>query len=273
MVVSWRAMQRSDAPRSVIRSTLTLGSDEELDTQPTASPLALSPDGRRLAYVARSSGHHQLYVRNLDAFDAKLLPGTEGAQYPFFSPDGEAIAFFAGGKLKRVSIVSGSPAIVCDVPAITRGGSWSSQGFIVVPDPGGTGLMKVPESGGVPERVAINNADIEKLYLAWPHFLPDGRRLLVSIGTDPPSSATNRIAILSMETGEWTPLGARLPGAIHRLRPYRCFMRRTCARENSTQLSLISQRELRAAFPPRCWRECFDLKAPAAPILPRRRVR
>ena len=206
-VVWWFATRTPIAPEPIIRATLNLPADQELDTQPTASPLALSPDGRRVAYVARSEGRYQLYVRNLDAFDAKPLPGTEGARYPFFSPDGESIAFFAGGKLKKVSIVSGSPIIVCDAPSITRGGSWSSLGFIVVPDPGGTGLMKVPASGGVLERVAINNADTEKRYLAWPHFLPDGRRLLISTSPVPTWSVATRIAILSVETGEWTPLG------------------------------------------------------------------
>ena len=114
-------------------------------------PLALSPDGRRLAYVARRDGRNQLHIRDLDAFEAKLLPDTEGARHPFFSPDGQSIAFFAGGKLKRVSILGGAPVAICDAPVNGHAGTWSSQGIIVF-DPGASGLMQVEASGGVAER-------------------------------------------------------------------------------------------------------------------------
>jgi serine/threonine-protein kinase len=69
----------------------------------------ISPDGRRLVFAARSEGRAQLYLRNLDALEATPMADTGGAQYPFFSPDGEWVAFFADGKLKRVSIAGGAP--------------------------------------------------------------------------------------------------------------------------------------------------------------------
>ena len=104
--VAWLLSQgTSETTLVVSRTTVNLGTGEELDTQSAMMPLALSPDGRRLAYVARRDGRNELHVRELGAFEAKLLPGTEGARYPFFSPDGQSIAFFAGEKLKSVSIL------------------------------------------------------------------------------------------------------------------------------------------------------------------------
>ena len=103
-----------------------LPSNAELDAGQTAASLAISPDGRRLAFVARSEGRTRLYVRDFDTFTAKPIEGTDDAQYPFFSPDGESLAFFAGEKLKRVSITGGAPVPICDAPRF--GAAWGSWG-------------------------------------------------------------------------------------------------------------------------------------------------
>ncbi len=98
--------------------------------------LALSPDGRLLAFIAETTSGRQaqLFVRRLAQLEAVPLPGTENARDPFFSPDGEWIAFFADGKLKKVSATGGAAVTLCDAPA-GRGGTWAEDGTIAfVPD-------------------------------------------------------------------------------------------------------------------------------------------
>ena len=91
--------------------------------------MALSPDGTHLAYVASQGGTQQLYLRAMDSLEAKPIPGTDGAVNPFFSPDGQWLGFFAGGKLKKVS-VSGGAALTLGDAAFPLGASWGSQGMI-----------------------------------------------------------------------------------------------------------------------------------------------
>jgi Tol biopolymer transport system component len=190
-----------DGSSSPIRTTVVLGVGELLDTLNSSQPLALSPDGRSLVYAARREGDIRLYLRGLDAFDAKPLPGTDGAAYPFFSPDGAWVAFFADGKLKRQSIAGGSPITVCDVPLPARGGTWGPDGTIVVA--GANGLLRVPSGGGTPTPLGDQNADTSPR-LTWPHFLPDGRTLLatmVQVG-----QGESLIAV-SLATGASRPIG------------------------------------------------------------------
>ena len=189
----------------VTRTTLTLPPDHELDTGDGAGPLAISPNGQRVAYVATAGGRTRLYVRNLDAFGAEAIPGTEGAQYPFFAPDGEWMAFFADRKLKRVSIRGGSPLIVCDAATVGRGGTWGADGTIVF-DPGASGLMRVPATGGTPQVLSSRDPVMDRKNLSWPQFLPDGRSLLVTVVDR--SFVDASIAVLSIGTGEWHQLGA-----------------------------------------------------------------
>ena len=191
-----------DTRPAVTRLTVTLPPDQELDIGSEEMPIAISPDGRRLAYVAYSAGRRQLFLRNLDAFEARLIAGTEGAQYPFFSPDGRAVAFFADGKLKRVSLEGGSPVTVCDAPVIGRGGAWSADGTIVF-DPGVSGLMQVPAAGGRPERLTSQDPQMDARNLEWPQFLPGDRALLATIGRN----AESTLAVLSLDEGTWQQLG------------------------------------------------------------------
>ena len=117
-------------------------------TAPTASgavvgPLAVSPDGRRIAIVATSAdGKSQLWVRSLDTLTAQALAGTEGAFQPFWSPDSRFIGFFAGGKLKKIEVSGGPPITLCDAPD-PRGGTWNRDGVIVF---GPTATFGTPES-------------------------------------------------------------------------------------------------------------------------------
>jgi eukaryotic-like serine/threonine-protein kinase len=129
---------------------------------------ALSPDGRQLAISAPEEGQLRLRVRPLDALEARLLPGTEGARFPFWKPDGRAIGFFADGKLKTVPPEGGPPAIITNLDSVVLGATWSPQGVIVFSY--GRELYTVNEKGGAPA-LLYRGPGIP----FEPAFLPDGR--------------------------------------------------------------------------------------------------
>jgi serine/threonine protein kinase len=112
-----RLRSTSLAPESVSRLSIQLPPGQRVPSGARA-PLAISPDGRRVVYLARQSDGTQLYLRELDNFDARPLPGTENAQMPFFSPDGEWIGFFARRKLRKLSLNGESPLALADVPPL-----------------------------------------------------------------------------------------------------------------------------------------------------------
>ena len=119
----------------------------------------------------------QLYVRPLDQLQASPLPGTENARNPFFSPDGQWLAFFAGGKLKKVAVTGGAAVTLCDAPD-DRGGTWIDDRTIVFAPQGRSGLSRVSADGGVPEVVtSLDPADAEITH-RWPQALPGGRAVL-----------------------------------------------------------------------------------------------
>ncbi len=139
---------------------------------------AISPDGRAIAFVATSGGVPQLWVRLLDSVTPRALPGTDGARYPFWSPNGRSIAFFADGKLKRIDLSGGAPAAIAAAPS-PRGGTWNAQGTILFAPSAIDVLQRVPASGGTPVPVTSLPGRVESH--RWPHFLPDGRRFLYLI--------------------------------------------------------------------------------------------
>jgi len=138
--------------------------------------IALSPDGKTAAYVAAGNGRDGLWVRPLDRTSARLIPGTEGAFSPFWSPDNKSIAFFTGTKLERVELSGGSPLAICDV-AVGRGGAWSSDGRILF----GTlasGMFQVAASGGTPPApLTVPDDSRGQNSHRWPQMLPGGHFL------------------------------------------------------------------------------------------------
>ena len=145
-------------------------------TSGSTAPLSVSPDGRRIAFVAGSpDGKYILWVRSLDTLTAQALAGTEGASSPFWSPDGTTLGFFAGGKLKKIDISGGPATTLCDAPE-NRGGTWSRDGVIVFNPGNRTVLQKVSASGGVPTAATVLGQGEVGHYR--PSFLPDGRHFL-----------------------------------------------------------------------------------------------
>ncbi len=134
----------------------------------------ISPDETKLAFVAGDAKGARLWVRDLASGRTDALEGTDGAGFVFWSPDSRQVAFFAGGKLKKIEAGGGPVQILCDAPE-GRGGSWSSSGAIIFTPNIYESLYRVPEGGGTPEK--ITNAKP-----GWTHrnptFLPDGEHFL-----------------------------------------------------------------------------------------------
>jgi len=176
----WRA-SRPPAPARLMNINFDLGSDAALGT---VMPLILSPDGTRIVYTSGAGGDKtQLSMRLLDRPNAAVLPGTEGANHPFFSPDGQWIGFGADGKLKKISISGGTAITLCDAPSF-RGGTWSENGMIVAALESMGELSVVPESGGTPRPLLPPSAGVRQRV---PQALPGGKSVIYTdtvIGAD-----------------------------------------------------------------------------------------
>jgi len=156
-----------------------------------AQHFKLSPNGRTLAFIAPDNGTDRVWLRSLDAIDAHAIPGTDGATYPFWSPDSANLGFFAQGKLKRMSVTSGtvaSPAqSLCDA-LDNRGASWGSDGVIVFAPGVNSGLFRIPATGGVAQAMPQYTSPPRGASLRFPEFLPASNRFLYVISGDAENS-------------------------------------------------------------------------------------
>ena len=152
----------------------------EIVTPETSEPssLSLSPDGTKLAYALDQSGRTALWIRDLATGASRELPGTIGAIYPFWSPDGRAVGFFSDGWLKRLDLSGGRPRNLAQAPGSGRSGaSWGSKGVIAFTVTGISGISRVSEDGG---EVTVITAVKPPMRLAHrgAHFLPDGQHFV-----------------------------------------------------------------------------------------------
>jgi serine/threonine protein kinase len=208
----------------------------------SGAPL-ISPDGRKLALVlSTGGGRTSIWLRSLDGSVAREVPGTDGAVYPFWSPDSRHLAFFADGKLRKVNAESGGPADpVADAP-LGRGGTWNREGDIVfAPDTGGT-LLRVSSSGGAATPVTSQDEKTGQISHRYPSFLPDGRHFIYEVqvggggsqykhfvGSLDPKKAALRLPFESESNVVYSPPGYLLfvqqgnlraqPFDVRRLRP------------------------------------------------------
>jgi serine/threonine-protein kinase len=123
--------QEESRASTVARTAILLPTDHMLASSEGASSLTVSQDGARIAYVAEQDGRRQLYVRDLSELEPRALAGSEGARDPFFSPDGQWLAYFANGALQKVAVTGGAPLRICNVASVSAGGSWASGDTIV----------------------------------------------------------------------------------------------------------------------------------------------
>jgi len=147
--------------------------------------VAMAPNGHTVAVVGTGEADRTnvLWLYEVGAPQARRLPGTEGAAFPFWSADGKSVAFFADGKLKRLDIAGGTVQVICDAPT-GRGGTWNTDGVIVFTPTGGLleGLYRVQATGGTPTQITSPDVNRGENSNRWPMFLPDGKHFLYFAG-------------------------------------------------------------------------------------------
>jgi serine/threonine protein kinase/Tol biopolymer transport system component len=204
---AWSAMRSSPMGAPI---TFTLPPPDGLRYLANYGALSLSPDGRTVAFVAMDAtrrvadtgaGAGALYVRSLGSQQARRLPGTDGASYPFWSPDGRFVGFVAGGNLKTIAIAGGPPVTLAENPGGRS--AWSAQGVILYAGGGGDsrgGLFRIPDTGGQPTPATELDRSRDELAHVHPIFLPDGRRFLFLGRSNDRSKSAIYLASLDSQT-------------------------------------------------------------------------
>ncbi len=148
-----------------------------------ARAVAVSPNGHTIAMIGRreSERNNVLWIYEPGSEEATALPDTGDASFPFWSPDGRSLGFFAAGKLKRLNLAGGPVQTLCEAPT-GRGGTWNKDGVILFTPSGtlGVGLYKISASGGTPTQVTVPDKTLSEDSNRWPVFLPDGIHYLYS---------------------------------------------------------------------------------------------
>jgi Tol biopolymer transport system component len=167
---------REAAPgQAVVHSTILPPEETSFDFATNLGPMALSPDGKRMVFAATGQdGKSQLWIRSLDSATVQRLPATDRAAFPFWSPDGLWVAFFADAKLKKIDTRGGTPVALAEASASNgNGGSWSMKGEIVFAATTFAPLLKISQDGGKTS-LAVNYTGSS----GFPWFLPDGEHFL-----------------------------------------------------------------------------------------------
>jgi eukaryotic-like serine/threonine-protein kinase len=193
-VVLWRAQP----VRAVTRATLLPPEGTYFAPLYRNGPPALSPDGTRLAFIASRGGKTSLWLRSLNKLDATELAGTEGAYYPFWSPDGHSIAFFANGRLWRMEASGGSPLAICNA-SDGRGGSWGVGDVILLNTDSFGSVARVGASGGALAQATLTQSRGMNESDRWPFFLPDGKHFLYLYSPIGAGIDTNEIRFASLD--------------------------------------------------------------------------
>ncbi len=192
----------AERPRVVARLSMPLGADGLANA--SRSSVALSPDGRSVAYIAGRAPQTQLYIRRFDNPEPHAIPGTSGAEAPFFSPDGAKVAFFEGGRFKRVSLSGGAPATLC-AASRPQGACWVEPDFIYFIPDWQAPLMRIPGAGGTPEAVVQPDMAAGEIALLCPEVLPTGNTVLLAVWTGSGYDSALIVAV-DLRTGQRRPL-------------------------------------------------------------------
>jgi Tol biopolymer transport system component/predicted Ser/Thr protein kinase len=173
ILISVRAPER---PGEVVRFTIPLPTGGALARGPITTRLALSPNGRRIAFVTTTAGVDRLWVQSLDSLTPQAL--ADGAESPFWSPDSEWVGFFAPGEgqLKKIALAGGPPRVIC-AAAIIDVPTWHRNGTILFAQTD-VGIFRVPADGGMPTQVTRFVASHREINHLWPVWLPDGRHFI-----------------------------------------------------------------------------------------------
>jgi len=196
----WRGRTSEAAPAGVFYLSMKIEPLAVTDHAP-APAVALSPDGTRLAFVTGEGGVGQIYQRRLDGPAVTPVPGATNAQAPFFSPDGQWLAFVSEGKLRKVSLTDGTTVALCDAPTM-HGADWNRDGRIVLgaSAANGWGLSQVSADGGEQTTLIERSDSSSVVYYLYPSWLPDGEGVLVT--TADGAGHPIDISVIEIATGE-----------------------------------------------------------------------
>ncbi len=184
----WRSARPVEHP--LVRLDVDLGPDVSLGPN-RGTDTILSPDGTQLVYVSQG----RLFTRRLDQPNATELAGTQGAFEPFFSPDGQWVAFFTSSKLQKISVEGGSAITLCAAP-VGMGGSWGEDGNIIASLSSAGGLSRIPSAGGPPAPVTdLQNGEGTH---RWPQILPGGKAVLFTASTATGGFDAANIEVMSL---------------------------------------------------------------------------
>jgi Tol biopolymer transport system component len=192
-MVAYRASRSPAVQNRVVRFAISLPPGEEITSYP-----AITLDGRTLAYVTQHGAEDsQLYLRDLNSFESRAVPGSSGARQPFFSPDGKWVAFFAQGQLQKAEVSGGAPIRLAEA-VYPFGGTWNEDNTIIYAASLGSGLLRIPASGGTPEVLTKPDGAAEGYAHVFPQVLPGGKSVLFTIWGQPRGSA-----VFSLDSREW----------------------------------------------------------------------
>ena len=185
-------------PPRVERFALALAATPP-STEPSGRNIAISPDGAKVVYTTALSSRFQLVVRAIDRVEGTVIPGTDRARDPFFSPDGRQIGYATLDELRRVAVDGGSSFKICRLSVVFSGASWGPDDSIVFAQAGGLGLFRVPADGGEPELIAAPDAAKGERNYLRPTILPDGRSVLYTVAL---SGGQSRIVARRLAGGD-----------------------------------------------------------------------
>jgi eukaryotic-like serine/threonine-protein kinase len=191
-----------------------------------ANDLALSPDQKLVAMVAYSgeTNDYVLWTYEVGGRRSTPLEGTQGASYPFWSPDGKSIGFFADGKLKKVDLSGGEARVICDAPN-GRGGAWNRDGTIIFAPDALSGLSRVTALGGSP--VELTKPDPKRFETShrWPEFLPDGKHFIYLAANFSGKPEMNAIFLGSLDSADRRLLVSTTANAAYAEPGYLVYLR------------------------------------------------
>jgi serine/threonine protein kinase len=194
----WLGSTRNNYAPSVVQFEVASPEKTYFNFRGLSGPPVPSPDGTKLvfaAYAQGQAGQRSLWLRSLNSSEVKPVSGSEEATYPFWSPDGRYLAFFAGAKLKKFDLAAASLVSLCNV-AEGRGGAWSTNGVIIFGNRA-DGLFRVDAAGGAPVRLTTLDNTRQEASHRWPQFLPDQKRFLFV--AQAPEIPTAHLAIASLD--------------------------------------------------------------------------
>ena len=199
-VWAWMSSRSAAPAKQVMRFSIRLPEGDALGgTWWWLPSLAISDDGSQVAYVTHHGGDSQIYLRRIGEVTARAVPGTERADMPFFSPDGQWLGMYSGGKIKKVPLAGGPTVTIAETGF--RGASWGPDDTIYFGS--GTGLMKVAASGGTPQKVTTLDRKSGEIDQAFPELLPGGKALLFTArNMEQPSFDEADIAAVNLATGD-----------------------------------------------------------------------